>query len=622
MTVSRSILFCLGLILVVFISASQPRSVQADSNFAISLISTYTVTEDGRSTVEQTFTLTNRKPDIFATQYALETSSTRIHNVTVREGSKDLHASVVTTDQKTSIGINFPDNVVGEGKSRTFTVKFESDDAVIVAGNVLEVYVPKLSEATNFDHYEVRIVVPSRYGQPTRTSPTKFVQEEKNGNNIFKFSDNLEHGITALFGKNQAYHFTLRYFLENPTTTTGLMQIALPPDTSYQRIVYDSLLPPPRSIEEDADGNWIATYEMASQKSLEVVATGTALLSLSPLSEVPVPSPLSAHTSAATYWESNDPRIQELAAKYKTPRAIYDYVVSTLNYDYTKLTAPAPRLGAAQVLSAPTQAVCQEFTDLYIAIARAALIPARRATGYAFTNNNSRLRPLNLEQDVLHAWPEYYDSVRRIWIPVDPTWGKTTDGLDFFDHLDVNHLVFAYNGVSSTQPFGAGAYKRKDSKSHDVEIKVVDFADLSSAKITTSIQPLPFYNLPLGSSYALQLQNTSGQAQYQLPVTISATDNSLGELLDATSPSKVDSILPYQTLVVPFALHPDPWWRSGVSSLTLQVGPVVSAYEQSFGPLQPYLIFPAAVGISLVAGAIIAWSILVRRQPRRRSVRR
>ena len=36
--------------------------------------------------------------------------------------------------------------------------------------------------------------------------------------------------------------------------------------------------------------------------------------------------------------------------------------------------------------------------------------------------------------------------------PVDPTWGDTTGGVDYYNFFDLNHIVFAYNGKSSEQP--------------------------------------------------------------------------------------------------------------------------------------------------------------------------
>jgi len=55
-----------------------------------------------------------------------------------------------------------------------------------------------------------------------------------------------------------------------------------------------------------------------------------------------------------------------------------------------------------------TNAVCLEYTDLFVTLARAAGIPSRSIEGFAYTKN-SRLRPLSLVDDVLHAWVQYYD---------------------------------------------------------------------------------------------------------------------------------------------------------------------------------------------------------------------
>jgi len=82
-----------------------------------------------------------------------------------------------------------------------------------------------------------------------------------------------------------------------------------------------------------------------------------------------------------------------------------------------------------------------EFTDTFITLVRALGIPAREINGYAYAQND-RLRPLGLEQDVLHSWPEYYDFASQTWQQVDPTWGNTTGGLDYFHKFDLDHFTF------------------------------------------------------------------------------------------------------------------------------------------------------------------------------------
>ena len=93
-----------------------------------------------------------------------------------------------------------------------------------------------------------------------------------------------------------------------------------------------------------------------------------------------------------------------------------------------------------------------EFTDLFITIARSAGIPAREVNGFAYTENPD-IQPLSLVNDVLHAWPEYYDSEKGVWIPVDPTWGSTTGGVDYFSKLDLRHFTFVVHGKDSTKPY-------------------------------------------------------------------------------------------------------------------------------------------------------------------------
>lgn len=69
---------------------------------------------------------------------------------------------------------------------------------------------------------------------------------------------------------------------------------------------------------------------------------------------------------------------------------------------------------------------CNEHTQLYLALARAAGIPARAAAGLAFVNGKF----------YFHAWPEVY--LGR-WVAVDPTFGQFP--------ADASHLRFVVGGL-------------------------------------------------------------------------------------------------------------------------------------------------------------------------------
>jgi transglutaminase-like putative cysteine protease len=591
--------------------------VSADENFDISLSSTYIIQDTGNTTVQQQFELVNKKPTLYAKQYALEIGATKLRNVKVFDEKGSIPANVVTSANKTSIGITFDDKVVGEGKKRSFTIQFDTADTALVSGNVLEVYIPKLSTSSTYNKYQVVLKVPLKFGSPARVTPAHYAVQQTGVYTILNFGELGNQSVSALFGEKQIFEFTLRYNLENPTGSAGVIQIALPPDTEYQKMYYHSLDPSPVHVERDEDGNWIATYEIAAEKDVDVYLTGQATVQLEPQADFPVSPPPKDLLVSQKYWETHDPKISELAQKYKTPRDIYTHVVNTLTYNYNKInSAQVERLGALGAVAQPDNAACQEFTDLFIAIARAAGIPARRATGYAYTAND-KLRPLELVSDVLHAWPEYFDSTTQKWVPVDPTWGNTTGGVNYFDQFDFNHLVFTINGHSSTLPYGAGAYKRENQETKDVEVKFSKTLRSVKPNVEVTVRKKLFFGLPLTNQYIVSIKNNSGVASYNVPVELSSSHPDVSILPQA---STLEYMLPFQTQELTFTAKPKNWFSSLPFTLTARVQGISSSHEFTTGLFtrqtlnQP--IFAIGVGGCVVLLAIITGSVLVLRRKR------
>lgn len=604
------------LLLITFLMSGVAHPVSADENFDIGLTSSYTIQNDGNTTIEQQFTLTNKKPTLYASQYAIEVGSNQIQNVKVFDRNGAIPANIVNTDKKTSIAISFEDVIVGEGKKRQFTVQFESSDIAIISGNVVEVYIPRFSDLANYDNYKVELRVPERFGQPARANPAPETVEVSNGYTVLNFSQVGDHGITALFGEKQIYDFNLRYHLENPTTSIGLAQIALPPDTSYQKVQYLSLEPKPKELEQDVDGNWIATYEVSAGRETEVQLSGKATIYLAPQDNVPSPTVLKDHLTAQKYWQTEDSRITQIAKENPSARGIYDYVVSALTYNFAKVNGPVTRMGASEALSDPLQAACQEFTDLFVAVSRAAGIPARRVTGYAYTEN-SRLRPLSLVDDVLHAWPEYYDANLNQWIAVDPTWGNTTGGLDYFSQLDFNHITFAINGVSDSVPYPAGSYKRTAEQTKDVEVSFGKEEPLPPLDVSYQFQQKPFWLAPFRNEYQVKITNNTGVAWYNLPLAATAEPSTITV---AKLPESI-TLLPYQTIEVTAELQGTDWLRRRPVILTANLQGLLSTHELRTGiqiieTVKSAPISPIGLGVGLVVAAVITGGLLVLRRKR------
>jgi len=131
-------------------------------------------------------------------------------------------------------------------------------------------------------------------------------------------------------------------------------------------------------------------------------------------------------------------------------------------------------------LENPKNAICMEYTDLFIALARSAGIPAREINGFAYTEN-PQIQPLSMVSDVLHSWPEYWNSQIKSWVPIDPTWASTTGGIDYFDKLDLRHFTFVIHGKDPNKPYPPGSYKLGSNPQKDV---FVNFGQLPSEKIS------------------------------------------------------------------------------------------------------------------------------------------
>ncbi|MFZ5437503.1 MAG: transglutaminase-like domain-containing protein [Patescibacteria group bacterium] len=542
------------LVPIYLLVATETRAQQTEINaFENKLISTYTVNELGNTYVEHTFSIKNLTPTYYITKHGLKTSSPNITNIRVfDQQGNNFNAEITKVENQTNIGITFPDKLVGEGKVRTFTISYNNPDLAQVNGNVLEIAIPKQADSNQYQQAEVVLNTPLRFGNATRVTPaSNFTQKLTDKGIQMTFSELKNQGVSALFGIDQIFDLNFTYFLENNDSQPILLQTALPPDTSFQRMHYHSIDPLPTEMEIDQDGNWIATFYMPGNTAQTVKVQAQALLTLNKNPDIPVSYPQSFHLSRQPFWEIDNKNLQQIAEENKTPQAIYNYVTTTLEYQTIDSLEDFERKGAAQIIGQPTTAACQEFSDLFVTIARINNIPARVVTGYAYTQNNS-LRPLSLVEDILHAWPEYWDETNQVWQPTDPTWGNTTGGVDYFNQFDLNHIVLAINGQSSTLPYPAGSYKTEQQQTEKT-LEVLFGKNFPSQKpeLTADLTKSENNWLKMPGFYQLTLVNNSGAAWYKLTFDLSSNKSGVRVFGDTSIPA----ILPFQTISIPIFVY-------------------------------------------------------------------
>ncbi len=129
----------------------------------------------------------------------------------------------------------------------------------------------------------------------------------------------------------------------------------------------------------------------------------------------------------------SNPSIRALAAEltageddvYAVAVKIANWVQQNISYNLTTLTVDATQ-SASWVLE-NKYGVCDELTNLYIALLRAAGIPARFVIGISYTNSPLFEKPWNI-----HGWAEVYIPEYG-WIPFDVTYGQ-------YGFVDATHI--------------------------------------------------------------------------------------------------------------------------------------------------------------------------------------
>lgn len=603
-----------GLSLLIFVLSTS--KVSAEAEFLISYNNTYDVSTLGKTHVTQQITLTNKTSGFFASEFNLSIGKTQVENVKAQDNLGALETKVDYDGDTTTITIKFKQKVVGKGKGFSFTLSYDAPELAQKSGQIWEVNIPKLADDTDISEYKVTLLVPPAFGPLAFISPEPKEQKVSGASGfssaknsyIFEKSQLVKSGVSASFGKRQVYKFNLKYYIQNPTPTKIQTEIALPPDNLYQKVSLGEIDPKPQDVRVDKDGNWLARYFLSAKETVEISVSGFVEVYPKPrIKKITPQEDLNSYLHPQQYWEVENVSIKKKAQELKTAKDIYSFVVSHLSYNQKRLESETVRRqGAALAIENPKNSVCMEFTDLFVALARAAGIPAREVNGYAFSQNE-RLRPLSLRYlgaDILHSWPEYYDPDQG-WIQIDPTWENTSGGIDYFSKLDFNHIAFVHKGLSSAQPLPAGAYKLDRKKGGDIQ---VDFSDsLPQRRPDLSLDfDLPsrtFSGFPIVGN--IIITNNGNQAEEDLLLVISQE----GGIQLSDQKIEIGTVPPLAKRQVPLNLQP----KSLFSQEEIVVNAKLDGLEKTTKiKTDPIFILGILIGLaSLLIATLTGFSLVI-----------
>lgn len=584
----------------------------AAENFTTSSEVTYTVKENGMTHAEFNTTLTNITSKHYASSYKSSVGFENVENIRAWDAFGGLETKVDKTFGKTTIEILFNRKVVGINKQVQFNFSFDTPDILQNQENVKELSVPGIENGTDYKKFNVHVKVPTSFGDPVYVKPS-VVQNLSAAHLDFTIDQLKKSGISIAFGQKQVYEFTLQYNLKNTNFFPIKTEIALPPSTNYQDIFFDSITPKPIQVTQDQDGNWLAQYQLKPTEKQTIIVTGIARVSLDPKREKVADSILLSYLKQDKYWETNASEIKKLSQQLKTPEDIYNYVVKTLHYDFSRVSSNKPRLGAQEVLRNPNSAVCLEFTDLFIALARAAGIPAREVDGFANTQNLSQ-RPLSKTADILHAWPQYYDKALETWVMVDPTWGNTTGGVDYFNTLDFDHFALVIRGKNSQYPIPAGGYKfagKESEKNVLITVSKKDPQAIFDSKAELSFEKAYMAFFPIEGHVVIHNNGNTLLPSQSLHVSSEDLTPHGQDLLYPDIP-------PYGYAVLPVAFDKTPFLTNKKVTLTIQLGNRALSHDLI---ISPFVINKNTItGGALVSGTLGCIIYIIARRTRRVSI--
>jgi transglutaminase-like putative cysteine protease len=624
MTFIHRLLLLSVFVLTALAGASAVQASDFDAAYSVD----YTLLPELELThIKQQVSLTNKQSNLRASSYSFTLDSDKYQNLKAYDSGGRMAFREEAKDGRTAITFTFNDRVVGVGNTLRWTIEYDSPTLAQRHGQIWDVAIPRVEEHESYTitSYKARLLIPKSAGDAHYISPQASSTTEDDNYRIYAFNREqiFPAGIVAAFGSEQVFSFTLKYHLHNPNIGQASTEIALPPDIPrQQQIVYQELQPKPVSIRTDADGNSLATYYLGPNKSLDVTFTGWAKIDAhypnlaSARTAKDIPSQLvQTYTVGQKYWEVGDAELVKKVEEITDPakpvaenvRAIYNYVTSTLQYNTARINKDLQRMGASAAYRDPKNAVCMEFTDLFVTMARIAGIPAREVDGYAYTSDSDN-QPIfypGLGSDILHAWAQVYLPDDG-WVMVDPTWGSTTGGIDFLGRVDLNRIAFAIKGVSSLSPYAAGSYKTNDQQDGDVSVKFSDEKISGKGGLELAMDRDEII-AGIGSSLPLKIKNNGNVALYNLNVNIRHDKPLL--ISDDFNPN-IEAILPGQTVTVWLPMESEGWFDQAQSTLGVTVKTlgfdeeVISADKDFKVTVQPFFTSVVAPILALIFGVL------------------
>ncbi|HXU19179.1 MAG TPA: transglutaminase domain-containing protein [Verrucomicrobiae bacterium] len=267
-------------------------------------------------------------------------------------------------------------------------------------------------------------------------------------------------------------HFELSYIVHVPALPQGSHQlrlwIPLPYQDAYQSVSHLRIESPVTyKIDHQPEYSdryaYLTVSGVQARKSFDIKISSDVVRREHRVSLTPSSNPSSTpHVETARYLRPDrlvpiNGQIAELSQEQtegatlplEKVRKIYNYVIASMHYDHE-----GTGWGHGDAIYACTakHGNCTDFHSLFIAMARAAGIPARFEIGLPLPPG-----PAHADITSYHCWAEFY--IKGIgWVPIDASeaWKHKEKINYFFGAIDTNRVMFSLGRDIRLSPAQAG----------------------------------------------------------------------------------------------------------------------------------------------------------------------
>jgi hypothetical protein len=465
------------------------------------------VLPDGETFLEYKIVLTNQSDHFFIRDYALIFDHTDLIDLQVFENKRVANFRKERIDDVVRVKVYLDKQLVNKSDSTNITVRYSTDQLYRQVGLLRNLFVPPLKTEEELISASIKLEIPKDFNDIGYISVSgKEFQSDENNKYLEYTQEDAPFGLLILFGQKQQFEFTYNYKLENNTDLKKSYTITLPADSEFQKTYFIDASFFPERVLSDLDGNNIVEYTLEPQETKEVRISGFTHFSMKDEEVNLSESIKDLYLEESEIWDYSSDEGRSTINKITrsdysqadNTKFIFDYLVS--NYTY-KSEVNGERQKSSDVLKGTKELTCENFSDLFVSLARGSGIAARGVIGYSNIDNNI---------GTLHYWAEYFDSDGKMWVGIDPCI-QASLGYQAYEDLDLSRMILAYRGVSYDKPEVITPFQKlQDLDNDSLEIKASSYDYLDSEQTVNfsyevNSPDIFFRSLPLN----LHLRNNS-----------------------------------------------------------------------------------------------------------------